>query len=271
MLKTTNWCAGLVIALAIPPQVLAQNSEGRQKSSLDRCRENPNRYERYCEVRDFTIARRSLLLIVGGTNGDVTIHGSREGVIHVVSTVRAEAMTAEAAHDIARSVQIRTGDNQIKAEGPSMPGTGSWSVSYELWVPVTTDLQVSSLNGSLSVDGVDGRIDLQSTNGTVSLSNVNGDVRARTSNGGVSLSLSGDRWSGAGLDAGTLNGPVEVIVSSGYSAILHASTVVGRLTSDLGDAASRADDRTFEKRLGRGGPRLVLTTVNGPVSVRQRR
>jgi DUF4097 and DUF4098 domain-containing protein YvlB len=271
MLKTTNCCAGLVIALAIPPQVPAQISEGRQASSVDRCRENQSRYARYCEVRDFTIARRSSLVVVGGTNGEVVIHGSRDNMIHVVATVRAEAMTAEAAYDIARSVQIRTGDNQIKAEGPNMPGMGSWSVSYELWVPVSTDLQISSLNGSLSVDGVNGQIDLQSTNGTVSLSNVNGDVRARTSNGGVSLSLSGDRWAGAGLDAGTLNGPVQVVVSSGYSAMLHASTVVGRLTSDLGDAASRADDRTFEKRLGRGGPRLVLTTVNGPVSVHQRR
>jgi hypothetical protein len=68
--------------------------------------------------------------------------------------------------------------------------------------------------------------------------------------------------------ARTLNGPVEIIISSaGYSAALEASTVTGRLTSDLDASSHRAGSRTLEKRLGRGGPPLRLTTINGAVSV----
>ncbi len=268
MLKIISRYAGLLVALALPMPLAAQQIADSSGRVLERCRENPNRYERYCEVRDFTISRRSSLTIPAGINGDVTVHGWRDTLIHVVATVRAEAMTAPIARGVAMSVQINAAENQISAHGPSVVGTTSWSVSYELWVPVHTDLRITSVNGSLSVDGVDGRMDLESTNGTLSLSNLNGDVRARTSNGGVSLAVAGDRWIGAGLDASTLNGPVEIIISSaGYSAALEASTVTGRLTSDLDASSHRAGSRTLEKRLGRGGPPLRLTTINGAVSV----
>ena len=89
MPRTLTFYTYLVLALAIPPQLAAQIDEVIEPRSIEKCRDisklggknydangNPvRRGSRYCEVRDVTIPRRSLLVVEGGMNGDVTIRG----------------------------------------------------------------------------------------------------------------------------------------------------------------------------------------------------
>ncbi len=108
----------------------------------------------------------------------------------------------------------------------------------------------------------------------MTLTSLGGDVRARTSNGPLTIALEGGAWDGAGLDASTTNGPVNLQIPDGYSAQLDVGTNNGPLSLGIpvtvqGDlpSARRASIQTV---LGGGGAPIKVRTSNGPLRVQQR-
>jgi len=129
---------------------------------------------------------------------------------------------------------------------------------------------VTTNNGPVSVRGVSGEMELRAHNGPMSLNAVSGDVHARTDNGPLHVSLTGSRWSGEGLDAETTNGPVTLLVPSGYNASLTTGTVNGPMQVDFPVTVQGRFPRRFTTELGRGGPPVRVVTTNGPITVRRR-
>jgi hypothetical protein len=131
-----------------------------------------------------------------------------------------------------------------------------------------------TLNGPISLLDCPGEIDAEAENGPIHVSGSGGNLRLRTSNGPIGVALSGTEWSGAGLDASAVNGPVDLVIPAGY----RSGTVVESLGHSpfrcRGAACDQArrtwDDRDGSKRIELGeGPAIVrLSTRNGPVSVR---
>jgi DUF4097 and DUF4098 domain-containing protein YvlB len=97
-----------------------------------------------------------------------------------------------------------------------------------------------------------------------------GDVRLTTSNGSMHVALSGSTWSGAGLEATTSNGSLQVEIPREYSAHLTARTGNGSLNIDRPITVSGRIGRDIDTDLGKGGPTLRLRTSNGSLSVRER-
>lgn len=95
-------------------------------------------------------------------------------------------------------------------------------------------------------------------------------VEAETTNGGVSATLSGSRWAGAGLDLGTTNGGVNVVVPRDYNAQLITGTVNGGMNVNFPITVQGTLGRTIETKLGNGGPTVRVTTTNGGVRISQR-
>lgn len=65
------------------------------------------------------------------------------------------------------------------------------------------------------------------------MAEVAGTVQARTTNGGVGVRLSGERWTGSGLELETTNGSIELSVPTAFSADLSARTVNGSIRADF--------------------------------------
>jgi hypothetical protein len=61
--------------------------------------------------------------------------------------------------------------------------------NVEIQVPVKTNLKLHSMNGSISVDGVDGDLDIQGMNGTVKLTDIAGSVVANSQNGRLTATI----------------------------------------------------------------------------------
>jgi hypothetical protein len=244
----------------------AQNASDPISAARDRCRANPNRYERYCDVREFIVAAGTSLQIDGQANGDVVVHGTQGKDIRVIATVRTEALSLFDAQNIAHGVQVSAGDHQLHAFSDPIPLPASWSVSYEVWVPATFELTLTSLNGNLSVNGVNGKMELETTNGSVALTGVNGEVVARSLNGPVILTLEGEGWRGLGLTATTTNGDVSINVAPRFSARLVVSSLK-RISSTVADVPNGTAE-FLDVKLGRGGAPLKLATTNGAVVVR---
>jgi len=239
---------------------------------LDNCRDRRNDRAVWCDVRVEQIESRSSLHVDAGRNGGIEIVGQDRNDIEVHARLQAGAESSADAADVGEAIRLELEGGTITANGPSSGRDRWWSVSYVIFVPRRVDLDLEANNGPVAIGGVRGNIEAATTNGQLRLSDLSGKVRARTQNGSLSVSLSGSRWDGDGLDAETRNGSVTLSIPDGYSAKLETGTVNGRFESDIPLTVTRMSGRThrIETTLGQGGATIHVMTTNGRVSIRNR-
>lgn len=264
--------AYLVAAVALAPAARAQATV---KTETDRfmndCRDDGRSDgERVCEVRTYTLPAGRSLRVDGRTNGGIHVYASEGDSVRVLAKIAARGDSPADAQDVARHITVNAANGEVSAEGPRNRRRYVWAVSYTIWVPKHTDLALTAQNGGIAVQGMSSRMDLETMNGGLTLDDVNGDVHGTTVNGGLNVSLTGDRWQGAGLDVRTTNGGLRLQLPANYSAQLETSTVNGGMNLDFPVTVQGRIGRTLRTRLGAGGPTLRLSTINGGLSIRRR-
>jgi len=221
---------------------------------------------------------RSIKLSV--KNAPVTVEGG--AAAYSITVCKA----AQYAQDL-DAIRVTLDGNELIAEGPE---ENRWTVMYHVRVPDNADVDLTARNGPLSIHDVDGKVVARSHNGPLSLKNIDGNVDAETKNGPISINggsgtmkvtasngplsvkLSGGSWNGT-LDASTQNGPLSVNVPRGFaSSVVVEASGRGPIScrADGCDRAWRSNDDGEPRRieLGSGPVNVRLSTVNGPVTVR---
>lgn len=236
-------------------------------------------YERHCEVREIFLRPTGATIEVDARpNGGVHVSGENRSDVHVRAKVVARAGAAERARELATQVEIEIDGMELSASGPRFNQNGRhngddgeyWWVSFELLVPRSSDLELRSTNGGITIADVSGEIDFRTTNGGVELRGLSGDVEGATTNGGLDISLSGDRWDGAGLDVRTTNGGIDMRIPEGYSARLETGTTNGGLDIDFPiTLEGRIKRSRISTDLGSGGKPIRAVTTNGGVEIRK--
>jgi hypothetical protein len=236
----------------------------------DWCRQErwSNDREQFCEVRRLTVTAAGTLAVDAAPNGGIDVRGEGRGDILVLAKIQAQADDMGRAKQIADAVRVTARPDKVSADGPSGMGRReSWSVSYRLMVPTVSSLSLSSVNGGISIDDVDGDVEFKTVNGGVKLSNMAGNVRGRTSNGGVNVDLDGPGWRGEGLNVETSNGGVNLRIAEQYSAHLETSTNNGGYNIDFPLTVQGRIDRDINANLGSGGAPIRIRTNNGGVRI----
>jgi len=246
----------------------------------------------FCEVREVTLPARARLSVDGGTNGGVKVESWNRKDILIQAKVEVWARTQDEADEVGQEIRVITSDGHVVADGPEQGWPGrrggrsrsdrsiGWGVSYRVYVPRTTDLEIETYNGGISVQGVRGHLDLKALNGALALSEVGGSVYGRTTNGALAVELGGDRWDGEGLDLQTTNGSVALRIPERYSAALETGTTHGRMSVDYPVEMEQRSGRSLDDlvhsarrhtrlrvELGRGGAPIRALTTNGSVKV----
>ncbi|HKR66665.1 MAG TPA: hypothetical protein VJZ00_23260 [Thermoanaerobaculia bacterium] len=191
-------------------------------------------------------------------------------------------------------IRVTFNDGELKADGPE-GRNHEWTVTFKIHAPRNADLNVETENGPLAVTNVDGRVVAHTENGPLALSNVSGDVDAsaangplsvdggsgnmkvRAANGPLSVDLDGNAWTGGTLDGATKNGPLSLRIPRGYgSGVVVESRGHGPVSCHAEGCErqrrSWKDDdwddvpRTIE--LGSGAQAVRLSTVNGPITIK---
>lgn len=251
------------LSVAVPA---AQQSPGQ-----DWCREESFGRDRagFCEVREFTMAASGATVNVDASpNGGISVEGSARGDILVQARVVATAADESRAREIAKSVQVTAAGTTVDSSGPSgLRDREGWHVSFRLFVPTQTSVDLRTVNGGIKITDVDGQIVFRTVNGGVKLARLAGDVRGGTNNGGIDIDLDGVAWRGEGLDVQTQNGGVRVAIPEQYSARLETGTVNGTLRVDFPVTVQGRIDRDLEATLGAGGPLVRVRTTNGGVKI----
>ena len=225
------------------------------------------------DLREMTIPATGSLSVDGGRNGGIRVKGSERSDIVVRACIQTWGVSDEAAKAAAAGIRISTGGT-IKAEAP---GEENWSVSYELLVPRSIDLNLKAQNGGIGISSVEGRLEFETQNGGVHLDNVAGDVKGRTTNGGVHVDLAGNSWKGSGLDVSTTNGGVHLSMPTSYAANVETGTTNGGFHSDIPALSVNQEDVKGPTRhqratrlntvLNGGGAPIRVITTNGGVHI----
>ena len=270
MLRTAM--ATTALAAALTAAVLAQSRQqgfGRTGSAWCDDRGNNDRAS-FCEVREETVSGVNPLDVDAGRNGGIRVRGWDRGEALVRARIVGYADSRAEAQRVVSGVRIVTAGGNVRAEGPDSSGDTQWSVSFEVQVPRTALLTLSTNNGGISIDDFQGTAKFHARNGGVSLNNVSGDIRGETTNGGLNIDLTGDRWDGAGLDVETHNGGIRMTLPEHYSAALETETTNGRVRIDFPVQVQGTIGRRLNTTLGAGGAKIRAVTTNGGVTIQRR-
>lgn len=144
------------------------------------------------------------------------------------------------------------------------------TVDFSVRLPRGVKVGAYTINGEVRVEDVAAEVDAESVNGDVVVSTVGGQVNARTTNGSVRATM-GKFDLESDLRFSTINGSVMVVFTGDIDADVELVSVNGRFTTDFPVTISgRIDPRRLRATLGKGGPRIRLSTVNGNVELRKR-
>ena len=221
---------------------------------------------------------------ISNVNGSIDIEGWDRNEVQV-SARKITTGPAENLSQVAVSLDAAADRVSISTHYPEGSGVDV-HVEFHVWVPARVRLaSVATINGSVVVRDVSGAGSLATVNGNVLLSRAAGLFSARATNGNVTLELlnfdgglasapastsAAPRDSFPGIvSAQTVNGSVIVALPAGAGAELDARTRNGDFSSDLPlFAHTSAAGRAIRGRVGRGGPQLLLRTVNGSIRLR---
>jgi hypothetical protein len=260
--------AALVAVASAPTEIVAQDIRVVQDD--DWCRDShwgDDDDEEFCEVREFTLNARDMVTLDAAPNGGIQVEGWNRNEILVRAKVHTRARSESDAREIAEEIELGTGST-IDADGPRTGRNEGWSVSFRVYVPYNSNLNLKSTNGGIGITEVTGDIEFRTTNGGVHLERLAGDVHGRTTNGGLRVELDGDSWEGAGLDVETTNGGIRLVIPDNYNAHLETGTTNGSFSIDFPVTVSgRIDRRNFNIDLGDGGTTIKVRTTNGGVKV----
>jgi len=201
-------------------------------------------------------------------NGDVRVSTSDRDEVKVDAVKWAD--TEDRLRDIEIKIDSRPDAIHIKTRYPehlfhNNPG----GVDYTLTVPRHARLdEVSLVNGGLEVEQAAGDVKASLVNGSVVVRSLGGRVEISTVNGRLALAVDGPKLVKP-IELSSVNGEIVLNLPPDVNAQLRASTVTGGISTDFEVAVHRVVGHNLEGDLGRGGPEIHLSDVNGRISIRR--
>lgn len=175
-----------------------------------------------------------------------TVHlGLIQGSVAVRGTDRKDVIVAAQVDDEGGSDRDKTtGLHRIPQRAPLSveeennrvaisAGSPNRFYKFTIEVPLKTNLEVSTVNGGeITVDGVDGDLEVGNVNGGITLTRVGGSVVAHTTNGGVRVTLTRVTPQKP-MAFTTLNGDVDVTFPASTKANLKLRSDQGNIFTDF--------------------------------------
>jgi hypothetical protein len=223
------------------------------------------------------------------TNAPVSIKGG-SGSTYSITVCKAAADQADLSN-----IHVAVEGGALVSRGPDHD---DWTVTYKITAPRGAQLDIESRNGPLALKDIDGdfvvrlkngplalhnvggNVDAVTTNGPISIDGGSGTMKVKASNGPISVSLEGASWEGGSLDASTSNGPVSVKMSPTFASgvvveargrgpvACKAEACEGQLRRNQRAWDEDDDDQPRKFEFGRGPQNVRISTVNGPVTIK---
>ncbi len=203
--------------------------------------------------------------LLENVNGSVHVDGWERDEVEVSAVKTAQSDQ----HDLELvKIEVDSKPGQVAVHTCYPKGQGvEVAVEYHVHVPYRVLLgNVETVNGSVTVRGVDGSGELRSVNGNVEVTDSTGRFSEKTTNGNVRLELR-QLSDGGPMNLETVNGSVVLGLPSTARANLKVLSMNGDVYSEL-PVTSRPGSpgaRAFQAKLGTGGGQISVRTINGGI------
>jgi hypothetical protein len=177
----------------------------------------------------------------------------------------------------------------------SFSGIGIHRTAYarlSVWVPKATNIRARSGDGAITIERVDGRLELRTGDGSIRATDVSGEMTFDTADGSISVDgargrLSADTGDGSvtyhAEPGTTMSEPWEITTGDGtvalylpteFGAEIDAHTGDGSIVNELAVEGPEAEGpkprrtRTLKARLGAGGQPLRVRSGDGSIRLK---
>ena len=168
-------------------------------------------------------------------------------------------------------IQIVTGNGAIETIGTGA-GVIARSGNGAVHVDAHGDgVTASSGNGDVEVLGAGAPVSAHSGNGHIEVTTTLGPVQATSGNGNIDVEI-GSLKTVENMSFRSGNGRISVTLPADYNGELESSTGNGHLISDFPlSVEGRLDRQRVRATIGKGGPRLRMSSGNGNIVLRKTR
>jgi len=223
-------------------------------------------------TQHYTVEPGATLEILN-TNGRITVTAGEGDRIDVVAERIVKASTEEKAKAVLEDFEIRESAApdlvRLDSKYRSTEFGVNRSVNYTVTVPRWANVRLETTNGDVHVENLTGELRVDATNGRIQASGLENGTHVNTTNGAITLDFA--RIGEEGIDCETVNGTITVTLPKDGSADIEARVTNGSIsTEEAGLTITEDSRRRVEGRLGSGGARVRLQTVNGAIRVRGR-
>lgn len=221
---------------------------------------------------------------VKNSNGRVEVFSWDKNEVKIIAHIKVEGNESTAQKMLDRiEIEVEQDDKNIYIETivpKGMHGNGgffswlfgdnrfSYSVNYEISVPVESDLNLHTTNGRVSVEEVSGRIRMNSTNGKINARDVSGLLRCETTNGSVRAEIN-EITSDEEMTFRTTNGSIKLYLPEEYGGYAELKTTNGHIDSDFrlsdGYKKSKRSRKSYRGDFGDGDGSITCKTTNGSI------
>jgi DUF4097 and DUF4098 domain-containing protein YvlB len=215
-------------------------------------------------------------------NGRVTVTAWNQPRVRVVALQHVESHDSDLAkRTMAGLVNVNAGASGLRIhtnQPKNTDGFFSWlagmsvraSVTYQITVPRTMNLDIETVNGTVTASDVSGALRFATTNGRITLERCAGELDASTTNGGIAAELVAVA-PGRPVRLTTTNGRIIALVPRTIAARVDASTTNGTITSDIPVLTAASTRHSLRGTLNGGGNAdLRLHTTNGSIAIKAR-
>lgn len=209
------------------------------------------RYERTVQLSKPMSA--GSLFAAKSNDGWINVTGGEVADCNVTATIIARADSDEKARTIAEKTKVKLeqfgSKLTVKLQKPILMMNQSVDVQVEAMVVKDCDVEVSTDDGDITIENVNGKIDVLTDDGTVRLSRIGGDIKIRSDDGSINVQefnanakLERDGWIDIQTDDGTVT----------------LSRVVGNIKVRSDDGSTRVEEVTGDVNIQSDDGRITV-------------
>ncbi len=167
-------------------------------------------------------------------------------------------------------IAIKTKHHKAESSSWFSRNGDNGAVRYTLRVPAQlARLKIEAMNSNITTENVHAHVKLETMNGRIRATGLTGDAELDTMNGRISASF--DRLAGTQkVNVDTMNGQCEIFVPADANARVAASSLNGRVSSELPMTIEKSSRRSLRGSLGQGEATVSMDSMNGSLSIRAR-
>lgn len=229
--------------------------------------------------------------LIGAPAGSITIEAWPNSEVDVTAEVQLRADTEQDLDRLAivnnvvvddepnhiRVFTTGTHDKTFMKQVKKFPKTLiglPWKVDYRIRVPVLTDLDINAGRGPITINGIEGNIQLSAAEAETKLKLSGGTVNATIALGKVNLIVPVKSWRRGGVNIRMAAGELTLELPPGFAADLDAEILrSGQIVNSYDGLEVREKPgitpRLVKARAGAGGTAFRFTVGDGTINIRK--